>query len=57
MKQGGTGVIARRTVLAVAVFVATFEALRRLNDGHVEGIWTVPLRPLRLARGPHGLQP
>jgi hypothetical protein len=44
-------------VLAALAFVAVFETLRRLNEGHVKGIEKVPLRPVEVAQGPGGLQP
>jgi hypothetical protein len=45
-------------VVAAAALVASFETLRRLNDGHVKGMLMVPFRPVRIALGPpHGLQP
>jgi hypothetical protein len=39
-------------VLAAVVLVAVFEALRRLNDGHVRGMESIPIHVVEVADGP-----
>lgn len=39
-----------KTILLVAVLVVGFEALRRLNGGHVRGVGALPYRAARTPR-------